>query len=58
MFKGIDYYHISDLLSEDELMIQKTVRSFIEERFMPVIREHHRNCTFPMELVPELGNLG
>jgi len=58
MFNAIDYYHVSDLLSEDELMIQKTVRSFVEERFVPLIREHHRNSTFPMELIPELGKLG
>jgi len=58
MFNGIDYYHVSDLFSEDELMIQKTVRSFVDERFLPLIREHHRNSTFPMELIPELGNLG
>jgi glutaryl-CoA dehydrogenase len=58
MFNGIDYYHVSDLLSEDELLIRKTVRSFVEERFMPLIRQHHRNSTFPVELIPELGHLG
>lgn len=58
MFKGIDYYHISDLFTDDELMIRKTVRSFVEERFMPLIREHHRKATFPLEIIPELGKLG
>lgn len=58
MFKGIDYYHISDLLTEDELMIRETVRSFVENKFMPGIRNHHRNATFPVDMVPELGDLG
>ena len=58
MFNAIDYYHISDLLSEDELMIQKEVRSFVDERFMPLIREQHRKALFPMDLIRELGQMG
>ena len=58
MFKGVDYYHISDLLSEDELMIQETVRSFVTDRFLPIIREYHRKALFPVDIIPELGRMG
>jgi glutaryl-CoA dehydrogenase len=34
------------------------VRQFVDRRFLPVIREHHAAGTFPMSVVPELGELG
>lgn len=58
MFKGVDYLLVSNLLSEDELMIQQMVRQFVEEQFMPQIQKHHRDGTFPMDIIPQLGALG
>ena len=58
MYQGVDYYNITDLLSEDELMIRQTVRDFVENKFLPVIQQHHRESTFPMEIIPQLGELG
>lgn len=55
---GPDYYNITDLLSEEELLIQQTAHDFVQTEFMPVINEHYENATFPMELVPKLGELG
>ncbi|PIU58069.1 MAG: acyl-CoA dehydrogenase [Deltaproteobacteria bacterium CG07_land_8_20_14_0_80_38_7] len=53
-----DYYQISDLLSEDELMIQNATRDFVDNEVMPIITEHHRNGTFPKELIPKMASLG
>lgn len=58
MFQGVDYFKISDLYTDDERMIQQTVRDFVEERFLPVIQKHHRNGTFPLDLIPEMGRMG
>jgi len=58
MFQGVDYYSISDLLSEDELMIRQMVRDFVDDKFMPIIQKHHREGTFPLEIIPQLGELG
>ncbi len=55
---GPDYYNITDLLTEEELLIQQTAYDFVQTEFMPVINEHYENATFPMELVPKLGELG
>ena len=55
---GPDFYNITDLLTEEELLIQKTAYDFVQTEFMPVINEHYENSTFPMELVPKLGELG
>ena len=55
---GPDFYNITDLLTEEELLIQQTAYDFVQTEFMPVINEHYENATFPMELVPKLGELG
>ena len=55
---GPDFYNITDLLTEEELLIQQTAYDFVQTEFMPLINEHFENSTFPMELVPKLGELG
>lgn len=55
---GPDFYNITELLTEEELLIQHTAHDFVQTEFMPVINEHYENSTFPMELVPKLGELG
>jgi len=55
---GPDFYNITDLLTEEELMIQKTTYEFVQTEFMPFIHEHYENGTFPLELAPKLGELG
>mgnify|MGYP002631731885 CR=1 FL=1 len=57
-FKALDFYALDDQFSEEERMVRDTVRSWVSERFMPLIMEHYEAGTFPMELVPELGDLG
>ena len=55
---GPDFYNITDLLTEEELLIQQTAYDFVQAEFMPVINDHYENATFPIELVPKLGELG
>ena len=55
---GPDFYNITDLLSEEELLIQKTAFDFVQSEFMPLINEHYENATFPTELSQKLGELG
>src|SRR5437879_2152458 len=57
-FRGVDYYGIEDLLSEEERMVRDAVRDWVETEFLPVVTEHHRAGTFPLELIPKLGELG
>ncbi|MDJ0841617.1 MAG: acyl-CoA dehydrogenase [Acidobacteriota bacterium] len=53
-----DFYNIDEMLSDEERMTRDAVRDWVEKRFLPVIREHNRNETFPVELTPELAELG
>jgi glutaryl-CoA dehydrogenase len=57
-FKGVDYLLIDSQFSEQELMVRQTARRFVDERAIPLIRDHFRNATFPRELIPEMGKLG
>ncbi len=57
-FIGADYYNLQESLSPEELMVRDTVRSFTDDQVLPIIEEHYMNGTFPMHLVPELGELG
>src|SRR5262245_10076580 len=57
-FRGVDYYGIEALLSEDERMVRDAVRDWVEAEFIPVVAEHHRAGTFPVELIPKLGEMG
>jgi glutaryl-CoA dehydrogenase len=57
-FEGIDFYDIDSLLSEEERMVRDTVRSWVEDRLMPLIGEAYISRRFPKELIPELAELG
>ena len=54
----LDLYDVRSLLSDEERMVQDSVARLVDERVLPVIREHFENHTFPRELVPELAALG
>ncbi len=58
MYKGTDFYNLDELFSEEERMVRASVRQFVEEKFLPLIRSHHRDGTFPVEIIPQLGALG
>lgn len=57
-FRGVDYLLIDSLFSEQELLVRQTARRFVDERVVPVIKDHFRDATFPKDLVPEMGRLG
>ncbi|HEY3825646.1 MAG TPA: acyl-CoA dehydrogenase family protein, partial [Bryobacteraceae bacterium] len=57
-FPGVDYLLIDSQFSEQELMVRRTARRFVDERVLPVIRDCFREGRFPRELVPEMAALG
>ncbi len=50
--------HFDELLSDEEIMVRKTVRKFVKERVAPIIDEYHREAKFPSHLVKEIAELG
>jgi glutaryl-CoA dehydrogenase len=57
-FRGVDYYGIDDLLTEEQRMMRDAVRDWVEAKFLPIVSQHHRDGTFPMELARDLGEMG
>ena len=58
-FSGVDFLRLDELLSDEERMARDTVREFVSREFLPLIQEHIRkDGSFPMELVPRMGELG
>jgi glutaryl-CoA dehydrogenase len=57
-FRGVDYYGIDELLTEEQRMMRDAVRDWVEARFLPVVSQHHRDATFPTELAKDLGEMG
>ncbi|MGB0331669.1 MAG: acyl-CoA dehydrogenase family protein [Planctomycetota bacterium] len=57
-YKQLDFFELDDQYSEDELMVRDAVKGWVGERFLPGVMEHFEAGTFPMDLVPELAELG
>src|SRR5689334_11410836 len=57
-FRGVDYLLIDSLFSEQELLVRRTARQFVDDRVIPVIRDCYREARFPRELIGEIGRLG
>ena len=57
-FEAADFYNLEELLTPDQRRARDAVRHWVEERFLPVVTQHYRDGTFPMELVPEMARLG
>jgi glutaryl-CoA dehydrogenase len=55
---GTDYFDLASLLSEEELAIHNTAHDFVRSEIQPGIRDHFRNGTFPLDIIPRLGELG
>jgi glutaryl-CoA dehydrogenase len=57
-FQGFDFLHLDSSFSEDELLVRRTARDFVEDNIIPIIEECFRTERFPRELVPMMGELG
>jgi glutaryl-CoA dehydrogenase len=58
-FTAPDFLRIDEILSDEERMARDSVREFVSKEFMPLLQQHIRqDGSFPMELVPQLGELG
>ena len=57
-FQQLDFFDLEDQYSEEERMVRDAVRTWVGERYLPLCLEHFEHGTFPMEVVPELAELG
>jgi glutaryl-CoA dehydrogenase len=57
-FQGFDFLHLDKSFSEDELLVRRTAREFVEDNLIPIVEECFRTERFPRELIPTMGQLG
>jgi glutaryl-CoA dehydrogenase len=57
-FQGFDFLHFDGSLTEEELLVRRTARDFVEANVIPIIEECFREERFPRQLVPMMGELG
>lgn len=57
-FQGVDFLNLDSFFSEDELLVRRTAREFVDDNIIPIIEECYRTERFPRELVPVMGELG
>ncbi|MAE50231.1 MAG: acyl-CoA dehydrogenase [Micavibrio sp.] len=57
-FNWEDPFLLDELLTDEELMIEKTARDFAQDRLMPGIVEANRHESFDREIMREMGALG
>ena len=57
-FKGVDYYHIDDLLTDEQRMVRDAARQWVSKEVCPIIEEHCQKATFPKHLLKGLGEIG
>ena len=56
--RGVDIFHLEELLSPEELQIRDSVRTFVADEVMPIVGENWRLGKFPVELAKRMGKLG
>ena len=57
-FQGVDFLNLDSSFSEDELLVRRTARDFVEDNLIPIIEECFRTERFPGELIHAMGELG
>lgn len=53
-----DFYNIDELLSEEQRMIQNSVRQFVTNEIIPYIEDWFIAGEFPKQLIPQIAEMG
>ena len=57
-YKGVDYYNLDDIFTDEEKAIRDTVRDFVNNDVLPVIEEYNQKTKFPEHLILKLAEMG
>jgi glutaryl-CoA dehydrogenase len=57
-FPGVDFLDFDSLLSDEEKLARQTARQFVDDQIMPIIEQYNREGKFPVQLVPQMAELG
>ena len=57
-FAGVDFLDFDSVLNDEEMLARGTAREFVDKEIMPIIEQYNREGKFPVQLVPQMGELG
>ncbi|MGA8038447.1 MAG: acyl-CoA dehydrogenase family protein [Candidatus Acidiferrales bacterium] len=57
-FPGVDFLDFDSVLSDEEKLARQSARQFVDEHIMPIIEQYNREGKFPVQLVPQMAELG
>lgn len=57
-FESLDLYDLDASLTDPQRALRDRVRSWVDTRFLPQIQRHWRDGSFPLDLAPEMAELG
>jgi len=58
VFVSPDYYHLDELLTEEQKHIRDAVRNYVKKEISPIIEDYAQRGEFPNQIVRQLGDLG
>jgi len=57
-FPGVDFMNFDSFLSEEELLVRKSVREFVDREIVPYAEGWYHEGAFPREIVSRMAELG
>lgn len=57
-YHGVDFLQMDSLLSDEEKLVRKTVREFVDREVIPHIEAWSREAVFPVHLIVPMAELG
>jgi glutaryl-CoA dehydrogenase len=57
-FPGVDYLDFDSVLTDEDKLARQTARQFVDAEIMPIIEQYNREGKFPVQLVPQMADLG
>ncbi len=57
-FTGVDLYEVEPLFTDEERQVRDHVRAWVEDRYLPIVEQVYEEARFPIEVVPELAQMG
>src|SRR5712691_4407357 len=54
-FTGVDYLDCDSLFTEEQRLVRDTVRSWVDEKVLPIIEDAAWEGRFPKELIPDMA---
>ncbi len=53
-----DFFHLKKSFTDEELLIQSTIRKWVDSAVLPIITECYEKAVFPQQLIKKLAALG